>query len=824
MSTVLDDQSKAYAPGSTNGPAAGLEPFVRMSRMIRSGVPEDREEPEELWLSMVRDIFGRGYMDRLSQTRAIDYSAFVRPADQATTDAAAQTKLGITAVAPDQGVELRPNFSEADVITVIRAAYKQLFGNTYILESERVIQAESLLRNGSISVREFIRILAKSDLYKERFFRCTSNNRFIELNLKHLLGRAPYNQGEIAEHLDRYCQSGYDAEIDSYIDSDEYRRVFGENTVPYFRGFKYQVGQSAAAFERMRALYSGDAGSDTDRNQNGQRTELTAGLAAPNQPVRARTDYALTRVDVPGGKGAAGRLAALDESLGNWLDAARDLISQNDYSQKAIVVEPKRVAPYAQYLTPAVEATPDAAAQTKLGITAVAPDQPVELRPNFGETEVQAVIRAAYKQIFGNTYILEADRVVIAESLLRNGSISVREFVRLLAKSDLYKDRFFRTASNNRFIELNFKHFLGRAPYSQAEIGEHFNRYHKSGYDAEIDSYIDSDEYRRVFGENTVPYFRGFKYQVGQAARGFDQMQQLFAGEAGSDTDRGVGAQPAAKLTFPLSRPLGLSSAYFPSSQNGAATSDGLEMFTRMARELTVTPVSTRRTTSPTAPTAPAMPLAGYYNRPAPRATADAAAQTKLGITAVAPAPAVELRPNFGEAELQEVIRAAYRQLFGNTYILEADRVIQAESLLRNRSISVREFVRLLAKSELYKERFFYCTSNNRFIELTFKHLLGRAPYNQSEFVEHLDRYQKSGYDAEIDSYIDSDEYRRVFGENTVPYFRGLKYQTGQTAGVFERTLKLYGGDAGSDTDRNRQGQLRQVDPQELLRSGRGIV
>ncbi|UFP96354.1 phycobilisome rod-core linker polypeptide [Gloeobacter morelensis] len=193
-------------------------------------------------------------------------------------------------------------------------------------------------------------------------------------------------------------------------------------------------------------------------------------------------------------------------------------------------------------------------------------------------------------------------------------------------------------------------------------------------------------------------------------------------------------------------------------------------------------------------------------------------------ISSVAIPLKVELWAKADISDVQAAIVAAYKQVFGNTYVLESERLTSAESLLRNGSISVREFVRLLAKSELYKERFFLCTSNNRFIELNFKHFLGRAPYNQSEIAEHLDRYQTFGYDAEIDSYIDSDEYIQAFGENVVPYYRGFKSQSGQTVESFNRMFKLYRGDAGSDTNLNLRGQKRQVDPKNLLRSGRGIV
>jgi hypothetical protein len=210
--------------------------------------------------------------------------SLLSPAMNATSDAQAQKKLGITTVAPANVVELRPNATESDFQGVLNAIYRQLFGNTYVMESERPVNAESLLRNGAISVREFVRKVAKTEAYKERFFYKTSNNRFIELNYKHLLGRAPYDHGEIQEHFGAYHRLGYEAEIDSYIDSDEYHNFFGESVVPYFRGFKYQTFQSAAAFPRLRKLYGGNAGSDTDRASSGQKTLVkTADLLASGQ-------------------------------------------------------------------------------------------------------------------------------------------------------------------------------------------------------------------------------------------------------------------------------------------------------------------------------------------------------------------------------------------------------------------------------------------------------------------------------------------------------------------------------------------------------------
>ncbi|MGC1305977.1 MAG: phycobilisome rod-core linker polypeptide [Phormidesmis sp.] len=131
-----------------------------------------------------------------------------------------------------------------------------------------------------------------------------------------------------------------------------------------------------------------------------------------------------------------------------------------------------------------------------------------ELWPTSSPDELQSIIRAVYKQVLGNPHVMESERLVTAESQLSDGSMSVREFVRAVAKSDFYRDRYFESCSPYRFVELNFQHILGRAPASQAEVSEHIRRCNEEGYDAEIDSYVDSEEYQQAFGENMVPSTR----------------------------------------------------------------------------------------------------------------------------------------------------------------------------------------------------------------------------------------------------------------------------------------------------------------------------
>ncbi len=96
------------------------------------------------------------------------------------------------------------------------------------MESNCLLSAESQLRNGEISVWGFVTKVAQSDFYQSLFFSSNNQYRFIELNYKHLLGRAPQDQTEISQHVQIYNEQGYEAEIDSYIDSEEYSENFGE--------------------------------------------------------------------------------------------------------------------------------------------------------------------------------------------------------------------------------------------------------------------------------------------------------------------------------------------------------------------------------------------------------------------------------------------------------------------------------------------------------------------------------------------------------------------------------------------------------------------
>lgn len=194
------------------------------------------------------------------------------------------SRLGTAAFSESSVVELRSNATTEDVKGVITAVYRQLLGNDYLMASERLVIPESLLKDGKITVKEFVRQVAQSELYKSKFFYNTFHSRVTELNYKHLLGRAPYDQSEIRYHMDLYETKGYEADINSYIDSAEYQMYFGENIVPYYRDLVTTgVGQRTVGFTRLFSLYRGYATSSRSQLQGNYPrlvTELARGTAS----------------------------------------------------------------------------------------------------------------------------------------------------------------------------------------------------------------------------------------------------------------------------------------------------------------------------------------------------------------------------------------------------------------------------------------------------------------------------------------------------------------------------------------------------------------
>lgn len=319
------------------------------------------------------------------------------------------------------------------------------------------------------------------------------------------------------------------------------------------------------------------------------------------------------------------------------------------------------------------------------------PDQVYRFTDNAGPAERNQVIRAVYRQVVEREQP-EGSTLNEEESRLRNAQITVRDFIRALVRSEIWRRSFFNPWPNTKVVEFLYKQLLGRPPSDQKEIISVHGVLSRQGLGAAADVLIDSDEYRKLFGEDVVPYPR-YKSspQLGYTARSF----------AGS-----VALQPLQ--TFQTKRLL------FP-SYGGQS-------------------VSFLRTTNPQT-----RPIKIYSKGDA-------------GITTPV------------------LVQAVYRQLLERVPSWDLKEFSAWESQLKNDEIMVRQFVRLVGQSELYRKLYYAPYPNSKVVEFNLKHFLGRAPSSAAEVAYHHDILAQQGIRAHIDTLVNSDEYIRFFGESTVPY------------------------------------------------------
>ena len=132
---------------------------------------------------------------------------------------------------------------------------------------------------------------------------------------------------------------GYEAEINSYIDSSEYQDTFGENVVPYMR-ILTEMGRSQLAFNRHLSLAEGYASSDAVSNTS----SLVTSVATKSVPSGWRT----TTVRVNRNSAVAGSPSAITKRFrivvqaqpaggrqrtpnANYLVSGKDMSSQLKY-------------------------------------------------------------------------------------------------------------------------------------------------------------------------------------------------------------------------------------------------------------------------------------------------------------------------------------------------------------------------------------------------------------------------------------------------------------------------------------------------------------
>lgn len=388
------------------------------------------------------------------------------------------------------------------------------------------------------------------------------------------------------------------------------------------------------------------------------------------------------------------------------------------------------------------------------------------MKTGLSESEKQAVIKAAYRQIFERDITRAySQSISYLESQVRNGDISMKEFVRRICKSPLYRKQFFEPFINSRALELAFRHILGRGPSSREEVQSYFSIVSNGGLAALVDALVDSQEYSDYFGEETVPYIRGLG-QEAQECRNWGMQQDLFNYSA---PFRKV---PQFITTFArYINPL-------PDQHVYGSGNDPLEI-----QFGAIFPKETRNPNSAPAPFNKDTKRLLIHRGPAtnnqnsnPKARGEfpgTLGPKVFRLNNQLPGASKGVGVKYAENSTQAVIRACYRQVFGRD-VYQGQELTAAETRLENGQITVREFIRILAKSDTFRNTYWTSLYVVKAVEYIHRRLLGRPTYGRQEMNKYFDLCSKKGFYALVDAFIDSPEYSEAFGEDTVPYERYL--------------------------------------------------
>ncbi|PSB31534.1 photosystem I reaction center subunit X [Chlorogloea sp. CCALA 695] len=597
--------------------------------------------------------------------------------------------------------ERRPKFvmktglSAGEKQEVIKAAYRQIFERDITRAySQSISNLESQVKNGDISMKEFVRRVGKSPLYQKQFFQPFINSRALELAFRHFLGRGPSSREEVQKYFSIVSSGGLPALVDALVDSKEYADYFGEETVPYLRGLGQEAQECrnwgaqqdllnySAPFRKVPqfitlfAAYEKPLPDQHPYGSGNDPLEIQFGAIFPKETRNPSTSPA------PFGK-----------------DTKRILIHQGPG------INNQNSTPQARGEFPG-----------SLGPKVFRLDQLPGTRSSksakgasvkYSESSTQAVIKGAYLQVFGRD-VYEGQRLKVAEIKLENGEIPVREFIRQLAKSDLFRKLYWTSLYVTKAVEYIHRRLLGRPTYGRAEINSYFDICAKKGFYALIDALIDSPEYNEAFGEDTVPYER-YLTPGGVASR------SLRVGSINQD----IVSAKVEQAETPRFVELGEVKEMRTQPDIQFRVNQGVNKQREQTKVFKLTNTSDK----------------------------------------------VALKTAIRAAYRQVFERDIEPYITKNEFT-------ELESKLGNGEINVKEFIEGLGSSSLYIKEFYTPYPNTKVIELGTKHFLGRAPKNQAEIREYNQILASAGIRGFVSAMVNCAEYIEMFGEDTIPYRR----------------------------------------------------
>jgi phycobilisome rod-core linker protein len=143
--------------------------------------------------------------------------------------------------------------SSGQIGELIEAAYRQIFFHAFAADREKFL--ESQLRNGQITVRDFIRGLCLSNTFTNSFYNLNSNYRFVTHCVQKILGRDVYNDAEKIAWSIVIGTKGRAGFINDLLNSDEYLDNFGDHIVPFQRRRVLASGATEVPFNIQSPRY-----------------------------------------------------------------------------------------------------------------------------------------------------------------------------------------------------------------------------------------------------------------------------------------------------------------------------------------------------------------------------------------------------------------------------------------------------------------------------------------------------------------------------------------------------------------------------------------
>jgi phycobilisome core-membrane linker protein len=444
------------------------------------------------------------------------------------------------------------------------------------------------------------------------------------------------------------------------------------------------------------------------------------------------------------------------------------------------------------------------------------------------ESSTQAVLRGVYAQVLG-TAGYAGERLTVEEIKLENGDITLREFVRQVARSTAFRRRYWSGLYICKAIEVMHRRLLGRPTFGRWEINAYFDVAARRGFYGVVDAMIESPEYSESFGEDTVPYER-FITPADRNARRVPALRRPV--EAAGVAAAGLSPRPDVAPPQQLRTVADLVPRNLPDRRrvirgSWSARISGGDTSLRPSAvpvgpgTIRTAPEPSRRWSQPRwqpgrvplgspgiAPTAVPATAAAGWRAAVGTGISVATAQEPGAAMAKALRPtspqgfsrrrslsrALRLSASPGEGQIVEAIEAVYRQLL-NRVPFRAERLLDAESQFRDGQLTVGEFVAQVAGSDLFQQRLLRMAPL-RAASAAYLALLGRAA-QPAEVSRFLATRAGSGQRAAIAELIGGGEYARWFGQDGVPYLRGMATSDGLPLTTVNRTAQLYAGNAG---------------------------